>query len=123
MKISEFFFFDIGITVAEDDNPGPSTSKSGSSTNRHYDENTHLMDTSKPVGDACRDDGTLKDAKEMDWLNSPTENNRRELTEDHSKYNRAIIEDHFRASDNDGSVLDLSSTETKSVEAPKVKVR
>jgi hypothetical protein len=81
------------------------------------------MDTSKPVGDACRDDGTLKDAKEMDWLNSPTENNRRELTEDNSEYNRAVIEDHFRASDNDGSVLDLSSTETKSVEAPKVKVR
>ena len=27
----------------------------------------------KPVGDACRDDGTLKDASEMVWPDSPTE--------------------------------------------------
>ena len=26
----------------------------------------------KPVGDACRDDGTLKDASEMVWADSPT---------------------------------------------------
>ena len=30
------------------------------------------MDTSKPVGDACREDGTLKDAGEMEWPDSPT---------------------------------------------------
>ena len=34
---------------------------------------TYLRDTTKPVGDACRDDGTLKDADEMEWPNSPTE--------------------------------------------------
>ena len=34
---------------------------------------TYLRDTTKPVGDACRDDGTLKDADEMVWLNLPTE--------------------------------------------------
>jgi hypothetical protein len=32
-----------------------------------------LRDVTKPVGDACRDDGTLKDADEMVWPNSPTE--------------------------------------------------
>ena len=46
------------------------------------------MDKSKPEGDACREDGTLKDASELDWPDSPTE------------YNRAIIEDQFR---NNGS--------------------
>jgi len=40
------------------------------------------MDTSKPVGDACRVDGTLKDASEMEWPDSPTEQN------------RALIEDY-----------------------------
>ena len=30
-------------------------------------------DTTKPVGDACHEDGTLKDADEMVWPNSPTE--------------------------------------------------
>lgn len=34
---------------------------------------TYLRDTTKPVGDACREDGTLKDADEMVWPNSPTE--------------------------------------------------
>jgi hypothetical protein len=33
---------------------------------------TYMRDTTKPVGDACRDDGTLKDANEMDWPDSPT---------------------------------------------------
>ena len=46
------------------------------------------MDKSKPEGDACREDGTLKDASELDWPDSPTE------------YNHAIIEDQFR---NNGS--------------------
>jgi hypothetical protein len=26
-----------------------------------------------PVGDACREDGTLKDASEMEWLHSPSD--------------------------------------------------
>jgi hypothetical protein len=30
-------------------------------------------EATKPVGDACREDGTLKDADEMVWPNSPTE--------------------------------------------------
>ena len=46
------------------------------------------MDKSKPEGDACRKDGTLKDASELDWPDSPTE------------YNHVIIEDQFR---NNGS--------------------
>ena len=35
-------------------------------------EITYLRNMTKPVGDACRDDGTLKDANEMVWPNLPT---------------------------------------------------
>ena len=65
--------------------PGPSNlgRNISESSNQDQDENTYIMDISKPVGDACREDGTLKDAKEMDWPNSPTE------------HNRAIIEEMF----------------------------
>ena len=34
---------------------------------------TYLRDMTKPVGNACRDDGTLKDADELEWPDSPTE--------------------------------------------------
>jgi len=33
---------------------------------------TYSRDMTKPVGDACRDDGTLKDAHEIVWQHSPT---------------------------------------------------
>lgn len=33
---------------------------------------TYMRDMMKPVGDACRDDGTLKEANEMVWPDSPT---------------------------------------------------
>src|ERR1700730_12748840 len=36
-------------------------------------EATHLKDASKPDGEARRDDGTLKDASEMEWLYSPSQ--------------------------------------------------
>jgi hypothetical protein len=68
------------------------------------------MDKSKPVGDACRVDGTLKDASEMDWPDSPTD------------YNRALIKDQFRDNRNDLEQLPLSSGSDDS-EAPKAKVR
>ena len=32
-----------------------------------------LKDASKPDGEACNDDGTLKEASEMDWPDSPTD--------------------------------------------------
>ncbi len=31
-----------------------------------------LADPTKPVGDACNIDGTLKEADEMEWLHSPS---------------------------------------------------
>lgn len=34
---------------------------------------TYLQDIAMPHGDACRDNGTLKDAHEMTWLNSPSD--------------------------------------------------
>ena len=30
-------------------------------------------DTSKPDGEACNPDGTLKDAEQIKWLNSPSD--------------------------------------------------
>lgn len=38
-----------------------------------------LKDTSKPDGDACRPDGKLKEASEMEWLHSPSEHNETRL--------------------------------------------
>jgi hypothetical protein len=40
------------------------------STQNPIGEATQLKDASKPVGEACRDDGTLKDASEIEWLYS-----------------------------------------------------
>jgi len=34
---------------------------------------TYLKDASKPDGEACCDDGTLKDASEMEWAHSPSQ--------------------------------------------------
>jgi hypothetical protein len=67
------------------------------------------MDTSKPVGDACREDGTLKDASEMEWPNSPTE------------YNHAVIKDMFH--DNASELERPPSSGSEPDEAPKQKVR
>jgi hypothetical protein len=33
----------------------------------------HLKDASKPNGEACGDNGTLKDASEMEWVHSPSQ--------------------------------------------------
>jgi hypothetical protein len=41
--------------------------------NTNEKEKTYMRDMTKPVGDACRDDGTLKDADELEWPDSPTE--------------------------------------------------
>ena len=38
-----------------------------------YARDTYFKDMSKPDGDACREDRTLKDACEMDWPDSPSE--------------------------------------------------
>ena len=34
------------------------------------------QDTTKPFGEACNADGTLKDATEISWLNSPSDETR-----------------------------------------------
>lgn len=41
-----------------------------------------------PEGDAVRVDGTLKDASEMEWLNSPSDLNPPELGEDSFNFKR-----------------------------------
>lgn len=38
------------------------------------DSDTRVQqDTTKPIGEACNADGTLKHASEIDWLNSPSD--------------------------------------------------
>ena len=46
---------------------------SDSSSKKTDANGTYFKDTSMPDGDACREDGTLKDASEMEWPNSPSE--------------------------------------------------
>ena len=73
------------------------------------------MDTSKPVGDACREDGTLKDASEMEWPDLPTE------------HNCALIEAQFDDHNLNGSEMErppsTRMTESEPEEEPKAKVR
>ena len=111
----------------------------GSSSNAH--ENTYLMDMSKPEGDACREDGTLKDASEMEWPNSPTEYNKALISQheedwqDHYKKRSELEGPNSPAEYNSSGELgdkrkrkDLASNrqeseETEPDEAPKAKVR
>lgn len=73
-----------GETGSDEGRPLKQTSKSSNRKGqretklRYHSElqliNTkNLKDTTKPDGEACNADGTLKDASEMEWLNSPTD--------------------------------------------------
>ena len=55
----------------------------------------YLRDITKPVGDACRDDGTLKDTDEMVWPNSPTELvvPQNDFHESHESYDDIMLQD------------------------------
>ncbi|KIL54867.1 hypothetical protein M378DRAFT_182392 [Amanita muscaria Koide BX008] len=55
-------------------NSSKSLPKASSSLNEH-EEVSYVKDAIKPVGEAVREDGTLKDASEMDWPHSPSEYN------------------------------------------------
>jgi hypothetical protein len=54
-----------------------------------------FKDGTMPDGDACRPDGTLKDASEMEWLNSPSEANLNlpELSDDGHSLKRSLPRD------------------------------
>ena len=67
------------------------------------------MNISKPVGDACWEDHTLKDTSKMEWPDSPTE------------YNCAVIEEMFK--ENGSQSEQHSSLGSDPDETPKVKVR
>ena len=92
------------------DGSGDGSSEGWRVARGHY--SNAYMDKSKPVGDACREDGTLKDASEMDWPELPTEL-------EHN-LNLTLIEDQFP---NNESEEWPTLTESKSDEAPKAKVR
>jgi len=50
---------------------GSSKNIPNTSMSSNEKENTYTMDQTKPVGEACNEDGTLKDASELDWPDSP----------------------------------------------------
>jgi hypothetical protein len=56
-------------------NANCSTKNSEASSSSNTVGNTHLRDASKPEGEACNADGTLKDASELEWPDSPSEPN------------------------------------------------
>jgi hypothetical protein len=57
-----------------------------------YAEQT-FKDSTLPDGDACRPDGTLKDASEMEWPNSPSEAKLPELSDDGYNLKRSLPRD------------------------------
>jgi hypothetical protein len=48
-------------------------SSSNAFSSSHTKEKKHLKDSTKPDGEACNTDGTLKDASELQWPDSPTQ--------------------------------------------------
>ena len=68
--------------------------------------NNYFKDFSKPDGDTCHEDGTLKDASEMEWPNSPSESNFR----DDSNLND---DSHCEASEDSISYQPLSKGEKR----------
>ena len=52
---------------------GSSKNKSNELLDTNEGKKTYMRDMTKPVSDACRDDGTLKDANELEWPESPSE--------------------------------------------------
>ena len=75
-----------------------------------------FKDGMMPDGDACRPDGTLKDASEMVWIDSPSEQTRNlpeetQLSEDGHKTKRSLPYDE-----------EESNSELESDGPPKTKV-
>jgi hypothetical protein len=59
-------FVPVWDTSRKDGSPGPSMRQQPAMINSQ-------KESIVPVGDACREDGTLKDASEITWLNSPSD--------------------------------------------------
>ena len=57
-----------------------------------------------PEGDACRPDGTLKDASEMEWLHSPSDLNPPESRESSIGLKRKLANDEGDSSDENGDL-------------------
>ena len=78
LTLFQDFFTDFRnpTTLNEVGNRNTSESSSGLEGAGH----SYFKDPSKPDGDACREDGTLKDASEMEWPNSPSETDFRDDT-------------------------------------------
>ena len=71
IKLSYIFLK--GILLQAPELEASSKNKSNELPDTDERAKTYMRDLTKPVGDACRDDGTLKDADELEWPDSPSE--------------------------------------------------
>ena len=79
--------------------------KEGSTGVGNLGDTEQFKDVTMPDGDACRPDGTLKDASEIQWLNSPSEETRDlpQLSEDGYNSKRSLpCDDEESNSESDG---------------------
>lgn len=70
------------------------------------------LDTTKPIGEACNADGTLKDASEISWLHSPSEAAEREDERPPPFYKRPpapSFHKRTRSVDLDAQTVDVNS--------------
>ena len=104
---------------------GSSKNKSDELMDTNEGKKTYMRDMTKPVGDACRDDGTLKDANELEWPESPSEIVTQQEYFDHWP------EPHHPEGDFDGrsptplevlSVVDLEPEDEKTIPQKRKKV-
>lgn len=63
----------IKIRSREPPDANCSTKISDASSSSNEQVKTHLRDPTKPEGEACNADGTLKDASKLEWPESPSE--------------------------------------------------
>jgi hypothetical protein len=73
-----------------------------------------FKDFDMPDGDACRPDGTLKDASEMEWPDSPTEGNVSKQTQ--------LSEDGYNSKRSLPQACDDKESESESDGPPRTKV-
>ena len=132
----------VGIVVTGGTNPsGLDRNTSGGASSSYRQGNTYINDMPQKNGDtrgdALREDGTLKDASEMEWLHSPSDENKHSLVSQHedgtlndaselewpnspSEYNRSR---NKRKRKDRGLELDESSgSEDSDEEVPRAKV-
>jgi len=72
--------------------------------NENGDGEQAFKNWTMPDGEACRPDGTLKDAHEIEWLHSPSDLNACNLREEQSSLKRKLSGDEDSSDNEDGGL-------------------